>query len=64
MAEMKDVKTSTMEELEVCYEFGASAIREFLEKGEELSPWFVHRFLEITDEIVRRSAEQNEEVVA
>ena len=64
MGSTKDVKTSTMTELEVCYEFGASAIREYLKRGEDLSPWFVHRFLEITDEIVRRSTEQNEEVGA
>lgn len=64
MGSTRDVKTSTMTELEVCYEFGAAAIREFLERGEDLSPWFVQRFLEITDEIVRRSANQSGEVVA
>ena len=60
----KDAKTSTMVELEVCYDFGAAVIKESVDRGEDLSPWFVHRFFEITDEIVRRAAERNEEVGA
>ena len=63
MDNMKDVHTSTMAELRASYEFGAGAIREFMERGETLSTSFVDRFLEITDEILRRSSkeDQNEE---
>ena len=52
---MKDVRTSTMLELEASYEFGASVLRESIDRDETPSPWFVKRFLEITDEILRRS---------
>ncbi len=63
MDNMKDVQNSTMAELRASYESGAGAIREFMERGETLSTSFVDRFLEITDEILRRSSKegQNEE---
>lgn len=58
MDNMKDVHTSTMAELRASYEFGAGAIREFMDRKEDIYPWFMERFLKITDEIVRRSKQE------
>lgn len=49
-----DCKESTAEELKSGYEFGATAVRAFIQNGETVSPTLLLRLLEITDEMAQR----------
>lgn len=53
-----DCKEATAEELKSGYDFGANAVRAFIQSGENVSPTLLLRLLEITDEIVQRSVER------
>lgn len=59
MANQMDVKSSTNEALKAGYEYGASAVRAYIERGESVSPDLLLRFLNITDEIAQRYEDLN-----